>query len=129
MRSTEMYTGELRSGHPQFPDGSEAGCVDNSNAATVECDPRYTDEDDKAIEEFLRHNIGSTWHSLGTTKMAAFNEDGVVDPLLNVYGVQGLKVCDLGIAPSMVAANTCNTAYTIGEKGADILIKELTLVK
>ncbi len=50
---------------------------------------------------------------------------GVVDATLSVYGVRGLKVADLSIAPRNVAANTNNTAMAVGEKAADIFIKEL----
>jgi alcohol oxidase len=50
---------------------------------------------------------------------------GVVDPRLNVYGVQGLKVADMSIAPSNVAANTYSTALVIGEKAAMIIAEEL----
>jgi choline dehydrogenase-like flavoprotein len=47
---------------------------------------------------------------------------------LNVYGVGGLKVVDLSIAPGNVGGNTNNTAMMIGEKGADIIAKELGIV-
>ena len=50
---------------------------------------------------------------------------GVVDPRLNVYGVQGLKVADMSIAPSNVAANTYSTALVIGEKAAVMVAEEL----
>ena len=50
---------------------------------------------------------------------------GVVDPRLNVYGVQGLKVADMSIAPSNVAANTYSTALVIGEKAAVMIAEEL----
>ncbi|KAI6841861.1 alcohol oxidase, partial [Hortaea werneckii] len=82
---------------------------------------------DKAIEQYLRKNIGTTWHSLGTCKMAPREEGGVVDAKLNVYGVQNFKVIDLSIPPGNVGANTANTAYVIGEKGADIIMRELGL--
>jgi alcohol oxidase len=50
---------------------------------------------------------------------------GVVDPRLNVYGVEGLKVADMSIAPSNVGANTYSTALLIGEKAAVIIAEEL----
>lgn len=56
--------------------------------------------------------------------MAPKEQNGVVDEKLNVYGVTGLKVIDLSIAPGMVAANTNNTAYVVGEKGAEIILAE-----
>jgi alcohol oxidase len=60
--------------------------------------------------------------------MAPRAEGGVVDKDLNVYGVQGLKLVDLSITPKNVFANTANTAFTIGEKGADIILRELGLL-
>ena len=119
--STSFCTGETDFIRPKFPEGSEAA----GNAPN----PTYTAEDDKAIEQFIRENVGTTWHSLGTAKMAPLEQNGVVDSKLNVYGVKGLKCCDLSIAPQMVAANTNNTAYVVGEKGADIIMRELGLLK
>ena len=48
-----------------------------------------------------------------------------VDPRLNAYDVQGLKIADLSICPSNVTANTCSTALVIGEKAAVIIAEEL----
>ena len=57
--------------------------------------------------------------------MKPWERGGVVDPRLNVYGVQGLKIADLSICPSNVAANTFSTALVIGEKAAVIIAEEL----
>lgn len=134
MRRTEMYQGELEIGHPRFPPGSKAACMnftindDDNRHGSLITDIEYSAEDDEVIEQFLRENINTTWHSLGTAKMAPRENMGVVDSELNVYGVHGLKVVDLSIAPENVGANTCNTAMVIGEKGADIIVRELGLV-
>lgn len=85
----------------------------------------YSADDDEAIEQFLRENIQTTWHQLGTAKMAPQDQMGVVDANLNVYGVQGLKLADLSIAPENVAAKTMNTALLIGKKAAGIIVREL----
>ncbi len=61
--------------------------------------------------------------------MAPREEKGVVDRNLNVYGVKGLKLADLSVPPENVGANTGNTAFVIGEKAADIFVKELGLGK
>ncbi|KAK8130926.1 GMC oxidoreductase [Apiospora sp. TS-2023a] len=87
----------------------------------------YTAEDDAVIDQWLRENVETTWHSLGTCKMLSRDRNGVVDNSLNVYGVAGLKIADLSICPTNVGGHTNNTAMTIGEKAADILIKELGL--
>lgn len=133
MRRTAMYRGELESGHPVFPAGSKAACVNLLSDSSVDGTPEdvkdieYTAEDDEAIIKFLRQNIETTWHQLGTAKMAPRDENGVVDKDLNVYGVSGLKLADLSIAPQNVAANTMNTALLIGEKAADIILKDFGL--
>lgn len=130
MRRTKMYRGELALGHPKFPEGSQAACHERDGPLEGDiADIVYTAEDDKAIEQFLRENINTTWHSLGTAKMAPLEQNGVVDKNLNVHNVKGLKIVDLSIAPENVGANTNNTALVIGEKGADIIAKELGLVK
>lgn len=127
MRRTKMYRGELAAGHPKFPAGSKAACVETEAAGVDVQDIEYTAEDDAAIEQHLRENVNTTWHSLGTCKMAPRESKGVVDQNLSVYGVQGLKLADLSIVPENVGANTNNTALMIGERAAAIFIKELGL--
>lgn len=104
----DAFDGEIAAGHPQFSSGSKAATVDTKAKAAQ--DVYYTSEDDKAIEKWLRDHVASCWHSMGTCKMAPFDDGGVVDPNLNVYGVRGLKVADLSIVPSNLGANTCSTA-------------------
>ncbi|KAI1734593.1 GMC oxidoreductase [Xylaria scruposa] len=129
MRRTSMYRGEFAAFHPPFPAHSEAACVtfDAERNTTNLIDIKYSPEDDKILKQFLRENINTTWHSIGTAKMAPREQSGVVDKDLNVYGVKGLKLADLSIAPENVAANTNNTALVIGEKAADIIMQELGL--
>lgn len=127
LRRMDTFTGEIAAGHPKFPGGSKAAVI--SAKPEVVQGVEYTAEDDKAIEAWLRENIASCWHSLGTCKMAPLGESGVVDPELNVYGVQGLKIADLSVPPSNVGSNTCSVAMAIGEKAADIIIKDLGLAK
>lgn len=127
MRRMETYRGEVASLHPPFPPQSDAACIEINGPLGDVSDIHYTDEDDAIIEKWLREHVGSTWHSLGTCKMRPREEMGVVDPSLNVYGVQGLKIADLSIVPRNIGANTNNTALAIGEKAADILVKELGL--
>ncbi|RYP54259.1 hypothetical protein DL768_000833 [Monosporascus sp. mg162] len=127
MRRTAMYRGEVSAGHPRFAAHSPAACIETDRALENVRDIEYSAEDDAAIEQWLRENINTTWHSLGTCKMAPREQMGVVDANLNVHGVLGLKIADLSIAPENVGANTNNTALTIGEKAADIIMRELGL--
>lgn len=125
-RRMSIFRGELKSGHPDFPVGSAATVVETSDGP-VTSGLVYTAEDDQAIIDYIRANIGTSRHPLGTCKMAARSDGGVVDPKLNVYGVTGLKVADLSVPPLEVAANTYNTALMVGEKAAAIIKTDLGL--
>ncbi|KAE9975416.1 hypothetical protein EG328_003204 [Venturia inaequalis] len=128
-RRMAIYRGELASMHPRFPDGSKAAVQERADGPIPVDSPRiqYSADDDKAIEKAVREVVGTTWHSLGTCKMKARDDKGVVDSSLNVYGVQRLKIADLSVPPENVGANTNNTALMIGEKAADIVVRELGL--
>ncbi|KAI1170795.1 alcohol oxidase-like protein [Nemania sp. FL0916] len=128
VRRMEIYRGELAIGHPPFDAKSKAACIELDGPLGTDIqDIEYTAEDDAVLEQWLRENVGTTWHSMGTCKMAPREQMGVVDKDLSVYGVKGLKIADLSIPPLNVAANTNNTAMAIGEKAADIFIRELGL--
>lgn len=126
-RRLPYYKGELELGHPKFPAGSKAALLNGREAASggqVE-NLEYSGEDDRAIEDWIRGNLNTTWHSLGTCAMKPLDQGGVVDGDLNVYGTVGLKVADLSMVPENVAANTNNTALIMGEKAAVIIGREL----
>lgn len=121
-----MYRGEMVKSHPPFAAGSAAVNVKLDGPLPADApEIEYSAEDEVVLEQWLRENVSTTWHSLGTCKMLPREDGGVVDASLGVYGVQGLKIADLSIAPRNVAANTNNTALAVGEKAADIFIQEL----
>ncbi|KAI8201572.1 Alcohol oxidase 1 [Colletotrichum sp. SAR 10_76] len=125
-RQMDIFRGELASGQPKFPEGSKAAVVEVADGPIRE-DVEYSAEDEAAIVQYIRENIGTSRHPLGTCKMAPREATGVVDANLNVYGVSGLKIADLSVPPHQVAANTYNTALMLGEKAADMIIQELGL--
>jgi alcohol oxidase len=125
-RRLPYFTGELSMGHPEFPKGSKATIENGSQHCDSKIqDIEYSKEDDAAIEKWIRGNINTTWHSLGTCAMRPYDKKGVVDDKLNVYQTQGLKVVDLSMVPENVGANTNNTALVVGEKAAIIIESEL----
>ncbi|KAK8867485.1 alcohol oxidase [Apiospora arundinis] len=130
-RMPTVYRGELAGTHPPFAADSGAALLatndGNGSYTPVSKDIVYTPEDDAVIEKWVRDKVQTTWHSLGTCAMAPLDKGGVVDGKLGVHGLQNLKLADLSIVPENVAANTANTAMAIGEKAADIFIRELGL--
>ena len=126
-RRLPYCTGEVGLGHPVFQEGSGAKLADSSYSASVDGDIKYSPEDDAVIEDWVRGNVNTTWHSLGTCAMKSLEKGGVVDTNLNVHGTSGLKVVDLSIVPTNVGANTNNTALAVGEKAANIIAADLGL--
>jgi alcohol oxidase len=129
-RRMKTYRGEVETLHPKFAPNSSAALVrldDHVPVSTNVTNIEYTTEDDEAIKQWAREQVGTTWHSMGTCRMGARKDGAVVDPDLSIYGVEGLKVADMSIPPLNVAANTMDTAIAIAEKAADIFIRELRL--
>lgn len=86
--------------------------------------PHFTDE---YWECFIRQYTMTIYHMCGTAKMGPANDPlAVVDPQLRVYGIQGLRVIDASIMPTITSGNIHAPVIMIGEKGAD-LIKSLWL--
>ncbi|KAF8263965.1 alcohol oxidase-like protein [Lactarius quietus] len=126
-RRMPHFRGEPPVLHPAFALGGTAAVVAHAEGPVPFDAPRivYSEEDERALEEFTRAQVGTCWHSLGTCAMKPREQGGVVDAKLNVYGVRGLKVADMSIAPGNVSANTYGTALVIGEKAAVIIAEEL----
>ncbi|KAI9453454.1 alcohol oxidase-like protein [Lactarius psammicola] len=126
-RRMPHFRGEPPVLHPAFAPGGPASVVAHAEGPVPFDAPHivYSAEDERALEEFARAQVATTWHSLGTCAMKPREQGGVVDPKLNVYGVRGLKVADLSVPPGNVSANTYGTALVIGEKAAVIIAEEL----
>jgi choline dehydrogenase len=78
---------------------------------------------DADLLEFARQYGSSTYHLCGTCRMGpAEDRSSVVDDQLRVHGLQGLRVADSSIMPSMVSANTYATTLMIAEKAADLVL-------
>jgi choline dehydrogenase len=76
--------------------------------------------DDAALTEHIRRWSQTEYHPVGTCAMGV-DEDAVVDPSLNVRGVDGLRVIDASVMPTIISGNTNAAAIMIGEKGADLV--------
>ena len=74
------------------------------------------------LEEYIRQTTSTIWHPVGTCKMGT-DETSVVDPNLKVCGLEGLRVADASIMPTITRGNTHAPCVMIGEKMAEILMR------
>ncbi len=75
---------------------------------------------DTQIEQFVRNHADTIYHPVGSCRMGP-GPDDVVDAQLRVHGVQGLRVVDASIMPSIVSGNTNAPTIMIAEKAADLM--------
>lgn len=85
-----------------------------------EFSPGKNVETDAQILDWVRNNSQTAYHPIGTCRMGQ-GENTVVDERLRVHGIEGLRVADASIFPTMPSGNTNAAAILVGEKAADIL--------
>ena len=77
---------------------------------------------DQALDDWLRHNIGTSHHVSGTCKMGpAADPMAVVDQYGRVHGLENLRIADASTMPDCIRANTNATTIMIGERIADFM--------
>lgn len=81
--------------------------------------PDYFDE--RSIREVLPNIVHSVYHAVGTCRMGS-DERAVVDPELRVNGIDGLRVADASVMPSIVGGNTNAASIMIGERCAELIL-------
>ena len=77
---------------------------------------------DDEIIAWVRAAAETTYHPVGTCKMGQ-DAMAVVDEQLRVRGIQGLRVADASIMPTLTSGNTNAPSIMIGEKAADMVLK------
>ena len=80
------------------------------------------DGNDEAIRAYVRAYADSAFHPVGTCKMGV-DDMAVVDPELRVHGVEGLRVADASIMPTLIGGNTNAPSIMIGNKAADMILQ------
>jgi choline dehydrogenase-like flavoprotein len=81
-------------------------------------------ETDEQIRELLRRRVDTVYHPVGTAKMGS-DAMAVVDAKLKVHGLEGLRVVDASVMPTLIGGNTNAPTIMIGEKAADMIKAEM----
>jgi choline dehydrogenase len=80
---------------------------------------------DADLEAFIRANVATTYHPVGTCKMGPARDPmAVVDSRLRVHGINGLRVADASIMPNIIGGNTSAPSMMIGERAADFILED-----
>jgi choline dehydrogenase len=83
--------------------------------------PRADAIDREQLHADLRARLMLIYHPVGTARMSDTDEHAVVDSRLAVHGMQGLRVIDASVMPTIVGGNTNAPTIMIAERGADLI--------
>ena len=84
----------------------------------------YPGEDiqsDEQLRDFIRDNAWTVFHQCGTCRMGNTPDKSVVDASLKVHGIEGLRVADASIFPTIPTGNTNAPSIMVGEKASDLI--------
>ena len=87
---------------------------------TQEITPSAEAQTDAAIAEFIRAHCTTLYHPTSTCRMGT-DDLAVVDPRLHVRGLEGLRVADASVFPSMVSGNTNAPTIMVAERAAEFI--------
>jgi choline dehydrogenase len=88
---------------------------------SLELSPGADYPDRPALAKELPNRATTVYHPVGTCRMGS-DERAVVDPALRVRGIDGLRVADASIMPSITGGNTNAPAMMIGEHAASLIL-------
>ena len=89
--------------------------------ATDEIAPGVNIRADDELLDWVKHNAETTYHPVGTCKMGS-DPMAVVDDQLRVHGMEGLRVADASIMPTLTSGNTNAPSIMIGEKASRMML-------
>ncbi len=88
---------------------------------TDEIAPGVNIQSDNELLDWVRQNAETTYHPVGTCKMG-HDPMAVVDDQLRVHGIEGLRVADASIMPTLTSGNTNAPSIMIGEKASRMIL-------
>lgn len=89
-----------------------------------EAAPGSVAQSDADLLAFARQFGSTGYHPVGTCRMGS-DEQAVVDPTLCVRGVEGLRVADASVMPTLISGNTHAACVMIGERAADFILRRI----
>jgi len=82
--------------------------------------PERNDLSDAELVAFIRAKAETVYHPVGSCRMGS-DDASVVDPELRVRGVEGLRVVDASVMPTLIGGNTNAPTVMIAERAADLI--------
>ena len=82
--------------------------------------PARDDLTDAELVAFIRAKAETVYHPVGSCRMG-FDDDAVVDPALRVRGLDGLRVIDASVMPTLIGGNTNAPTIMIAERASDLI--------
>jgi len=90
---------------------------------TDEISPGINIDADDELLQWVKENAETTYHPVGTCKMGS-DPMAVVDDQLRVHGIEGLRVADASIMPTLTSGNTNAPSIMIGEKVSRMVLAD-----
>ena len=91
---------------------------------TEEISPGSSMDDDDSLLNWVRQTAETTYHPIGTCKMGS-DAMAVVDERLRVHGIDGLRIADASIMPTLTSGNTNAPSIMIGEKCSKMMLADI----
>ena len=79
---------------------------------------------DEQMIQHIKDTVWTVFHPSSTCRMGPDQKSNVVDSNLKVYGIEGLRVADASIFPSLVCGNINAATIMVGEKASDLILKD-----
>lgn len=92
-----------------------------SRYRATEVAPGTARADDASLAEYIRAEAYTVHHPVGTCRMG-LDADAIVDPELRVIGLEGLRVADASVFPSIIGGNTNAAVVMVAEKAVDMIL-------
>ncbi len=89
-----------------------------------EIEPGSLIVDDEGLMSHAREQGGTVFHPAGTCRMGPDSTSNVVDASLKVHGIEGLRVADASIFPSLPSGNTNAPAIMVGEMASELILNQ-----